>query len=239
VNTVALQIRAKSKAKTRSRRSFLKFFDWRALPHNPTQRESRGVVGRDGLARRGVGGIGILGCRFRNPRGKGGGGSGCNIGWRRREFAVGPDGAVGEIFFFPDGNGALERVDGEAAGFEGGGTVGCADSDEDAGLANFEAAETVRDGDPIDGEFCVDVGGDFFQLRERHRFVGFVVEIERAAAVRIVANAAVEGDDGAIGIGANVADERCGIDWVEAELEEVVGGGGRHGWTPMFAISRR
>ncbi len=71
--------------------------------------------------------------------------------------------------------------------------------------------------------------GDFFQFRERHGFVGFVIEIERAAAVGIVANAAVEGDDGAVGIGANMADENGGGDRVAAELDEVVGWGGGHG----------
>ena len=147
---------------------------------------------------------------------------------RRRwgQLAVGPDGAVGEIFFLPDGNGALERVDGEAARVECGGAVGCADSDEDAGLADFETAEAVRYGNAVDGKVGVDVGGDFAQLRECHRFVRFVVEIERAAAVGVVADASVEGDDGAVGISSNVADERGGIDRVVAELDEVVGGGG-------------
>ncbi len=146
----------------------------------------------------------------------------------RGQFAIGPDGAVGEVFFFPDGDGALQRVDGEAAGVEGGGAMGSADGDEDAGFSNFEAAKAVRYGDAIDGEFLMNAGGDFFQLLQRHGFVRFVVEVERAATVRIVANAAVESNDGAIGISANVVDKRGGIDRVVAELDEVVGGSGGH-----------
>jgi hypothetical protein len=144
------------------------------------------------------------------------------------QLAVGPGGAIGEVFLFPDGDGALKRVDRKAASVESGGSMWRADGDEDAGLADFESAEAMRDGDAIDCELCVNVGGDFAQLRERHRFVGFVIKVERAAAVGIVADAAVEGDDGAVGIGADVADERSGIDRMAAELDEVVGGSGGH-----------
>ena len=42
------------------------------------------------------------------------------------EFAVGPGGAVGEVLFFPDGDGLFECYE-EAAGFEGGGAVGGGD----------------------------------------------------------------------------------------------------------------
>ena len=98
-----------------------------------------------------------------------------------------------------------------------------ADGDEDAGLADFEAAKTVRYRDTIDGEFRMDFGGDFFELFQRHGFVGVVVEIERAAAVGIVANASVERDDGTVGIGAHVSNECGGGDGIAAELDEVVG----------------
>ena len=73
-----------------------------------------------------------------------------------RQFAVGPNGAIFEILLFPDGDGAFEGVDGEAAGVEGGGAMRGADGDEDAGFADFQAAETVGDGDAVDGEFLVD-----------------------------------------------------------------------------------
>src|SRR6202012_3401248 len=119
-------------------------------------------------------------------------------------------------------DGALERVDCEAACVESGGAMRRADRDEDAGLADFETAETMRDSDAINGEFSVKVGGDIAQLGERHRFVGFVFEVERAPAMGIVTDATVEGDDGAIGISANMADKSYGIDRVAAELDEIV-----------------
>jgi hypothetical protein len=96
-----------------------------------------------------------------------------------------------------------------------------ADGDEDAGFANFQAAEAVGDGDTVDGEFFVDLGADFVDLGEGHGFVGFVVEIERGAAVRVVANAAVEGDDRAVFGGADVANQGRGVDGLANEGEEV------------------
>ena len=146
----------------------------------------------------------------------------------RRQLAVGPDGAIGEMLFFPDGNSALERVDGGAASIEGGGAVRRAYGDVDAGLADFQTSKTMRDGDAVDGEFRAEFGGDFPQLRQSHRFVRFIFKIQRAAAVRIIANATVERDDGAVGVGANVTNERARIDRVVAELDEVVGRSGGH-----------
>ena len=40
----------------------------------------------------------------------------------------------------------------------------------------------------------MDGGGDFADLGQSHGFVGFVVEVERAAAVGLIAHAAVKGD---------------------------------------------
>ena len=98
-----------------------------------------------------------------------------------------------------------------------------ADRDEDAGLANFEPAEPMHDGDAVDGEFRVNFGGDFSDFRERHRFVGFVVEIERAPAVRMVAHAAVEGDDGTVFGSARTWRTSDGrVDRVAAEMKKVV-----------------
>src|SRR5580704_16648256 len=96
----------------------------------------------------------------------------------RRQFAVGPNRSVGEIFFFPDGNSALERVDGGAASIEGGGAVRRAYGDVDAGLADFQTSKTMRDGDAVDGEFRAEFGGDFPQVRQSHRFVRFVFKIQ-------------------------------------------------------------
>src|SRR6202035_5860965 len=60
-----------------------------------------------------------------------------------RQFSIGPHGTVFEVFFFPDGHGAFESVDGVAAGVEGGGAVSGAYRDVHAGFPNFEAAKAV------------------------------------------------------------------------------------------------
>jgi hypothetical protein len=152
---------------------------------------------------------------------------GCRHGCGR-EFAVGPDGAVFEILFFPDGDGAFEGVDGEAASVEGRGAVGRADGDEDAGFADFEAAETMDDGDAVDFVFFVEKGGDFAHFGEGHGFVGFVVEVERGAIVGLIADEAVESDDGAVFGGADVADEHGEVNGLTLELADVVVEGRGH-----------
>src|ERR1700693_4026922 len=77
-----------------------------------------------------------------------------------RKLAVGPDGAVFEVFLFPNRNRALEGIDGVAAGVERRGPVRGADRDEHAGLADFEAAEAVGDGYAVNGGRGVDFGCD-------------------------------------------------------------------------------
>src|SRR5208337_4535382 len=146
----------------------------------------------------------------------------CDLGSRRwcgRQFAVGPDRSILKIFLFPDWYGALESVDGKAAGIEGGGTMRGADSNEDAGFADFEAAEAVNDGDPVDGEFFVDQLANFFHLGEGHWFVGFVLEVQGASPVGFVANKAVEGHDRPI---LAVADDRRHVDRGTTQGKEVV-----------------
>jgi len=80
----------------------------------------------------------------------------------------------------------------------------------------------MHDGDTVNGELRVNLSADFADFGERHRFVGFVVEIERAPAVRMVADTAVEGDDGTVFGGAEVAYERGGVDRFAAEMKKVV-----------------
>jgi hypothetical protein len=98
----------------------------------------------------------------------------------------------------------------------------CADGDEDACFADVEAAEAMDDGDAMDWKLGVHLGGDFADLGEGHGLVGFVVEVERGATVRLVANAAVEGDDGAVFAGAHVADKRCRVNGLGDETEVVI-----------------
>src|SRR5262249_12322883 len=151
--------------------------------------------------------------------------------------AIGPDGAVFEELFLPDGNGFLERVDGMAAGFKSGFAVWRADGDEHAGFANFEAAEPMRHGNTVDGEERMQRSGNFLHFFQGHRLVCFVFEIQRRATVRVIADAAVEGDDGAIMGKADVAGERAGRNGAADKLNEVWIGRRRH--DSLTAANRR
>src|SRR6266446_931289 len=214
---------------------------WTILPGSPSGAEAVAVVEvevelglaecdggeeqrRDGEEQSGVGAKGChrnweLRCRFRAWRRPGYGG----------KLAVGPDGAVFEVFFLPDGHGALEGVDGEAASVKGGGAVGGADDDEDAGFADLEAAEAVDHGDAMDAVFFVELRADFAHFGEGHGFVGFVVEVKGWAIVGLVADETVEDDDGAVFGRAHVAGERGHVDRLAHQLIDVIVGERRHG----------
>src|SRR6267143_5400419 len=145
-----------------------------------------------------------------------------------RKFAVGPDGAVLEIFLLPDRDRALEGVDGIAAGVEGCGPMRGTDRAEDAGVSDFEAAEAVGDGYAVNRELGVNFGGNVAHFGQGHGFVGFVVQIKSTAAVGLIAHAAIEGDDGAVRAGANVIDQRISIDDVAHKQDKIAAGESGH-----------
>jgi hypothetical protein len=70
-------------------------------------------------------------------------------GFLTRYFPLRPYRSADEVFFLPDGNGALKRVDPIAAGVKRGGAVRGADGNQHAGLANLKAAEAVDDGEAV------------------------------------------------------------------------------------------
>src|SRR5271165_3384156 len=82
----------------------------------------------------------------------------------RWQFPVRPYRSVGEVLFLPDGHGALERIDGIAAGVEGGGTVRCADGDKHAGFANFHTPQPMHHGHPVNGVFVVKLPANLSHL---------------------------------------------------------------------------
>jgi hypothetical protein len=152
-------------------------------------------------------------------------------GWCGGQFSVGPDGAIFEELLLPDGDGALEGVDGEAASVKGCGAMGGAYGDEDAGFADFKAAEAVDNSQPMDGEPFVDGVADLANFREGHGFVGLVFEVECTAAVRFVAYETVEGDDGSIVVSADFVGNCRALDGRMDQGEKVVVyGGPGHGW---------
>jgi hypothetical protein len=121
----------------------------------------------------------------------------CRRGYRRK-FAVSPNRAILEVFLFPDGNSALESINGEAAGIEGRGAMGCADGNEHAGFTDFKAAKPVNDGYAMNAVFPVELSPDFAHFCQGHGFVSLIVKVESRAIVGLVADEPVEGHDGAV-----------------------------------------
>ena len=148
--------------------------------------------------------------------------------WGGRKFAVGPDGAVFEVLLFPDGDGALQGVNGETASVKGGSAMSRADSDKDAGFADFEAPQPVDYGYQVDTVFFVELGADFAHFGEGHGFVGFVVEVESRAVVGLITHESVKGNGGAIFWRADVAYKGGHVDGFAHQLIDVIVGECRH-----------
>jgi len=104
--------------------------------------------------------------------------------------------------------------------------MGGADGDEHAGFTYFEVAEPVKDGRTVDSVGVMEVRADLAHLGERHGFVGFIFQVQSAAAVGLVAHEAIEGNDGAILIGAHVAGRSVRVNRCTQQFAPVVGGGG-------------
>src|ERR1700730_3525156 len=110
----------------------------------------------------------------------------------RREFPVSPDCAIFEVLLLPDGYGALECVDGEAASVKSGSAVRRADGDEDARIADLQSAEEMADGHAVNAVFLVELDADLTHLSNGHGLVGFIVQIEGPAVVGLIADETVE-----------------------------------------------
>ena len=80
----------------------------------------------------------------------------------------------------------------------------------------------MRDTDSVDGKSGMHFSSNLVQLRNRHRFISFVLKIERAPAMRIVPHAPIECDHSSIGIRSNVTHKRSAIDRLPAEMDEIV-----------------
>lgn len=87
-----------------------------------------------------------------------------------------------------------------------------ANSYENARFSNFEPAKAVDDPHAVDRVFFVKQLADFAHFRKGHRFVRFVNEIERGPVVGLIADEAIESDDGAVAGGANVTDKSSHVD---------------------------
>jgi len=87
-----------------------------------------------------------------------------------------------------------------------------ADGDENAGLTDFHAAQAVNDRDAVNGKLLMNLCADFPHFRERHGFIGFVLEVQSGAPMRFIAHETVKGDDGSILPGTDPSDDSGGID---------------------------
>jgi len=84
---------------------------------------------------------------------------------------------------------------------------------EDAGFADFQAAQAVRDSYAVNREFLVDLDANLLHLRKRHRFIGFVFEVEGAAPMGFIPHKAIESDYRSILIRAYVAHHGGQVYW--------------------------
>src|SRR6266545_8267813 len=107
-----------------------------------------------------------------------------------------PDLPVLEVLLLPDGNGALQGVDRELAGFEGVLAVGGGDGDQHARLADLQPSDTVEDGHALDLRPADAEGfADLAHLRLGHRRVRLVLEEFHESAAGLVADDAREDHD--------------------------------------------
>src|SRR3974377_543816 len=63
-----------------------------------------------------------------------------------KRLAVGPDGSVRKVIFLPDRDGLLQGIDHPAAGVKGSRAVSRGHDNENTGIADLKAAETMKDG---------------------------------------------------------------------------------------------
>src|ERR1035437_2733955 len=106
----------------------------------------------------------------------------------RLAFAFCPNGAIRKEFLFPDRDNLLEAVDGILAGLERGPPMFGRDDDGHAGFPNFKAAQTMNHGDAINRKLLLRLGPQLFHLANGHGLVRLIFQIERGAAVRMVAH---------------------------------------------------
>src|SRR5689334_11355060 len=91
-------------------------------------------------------------------------------------FSVGPDRTVFEMFFLPDRNCSLKRVNQPAAGVERGGAMSSGDHDEDTGFANFQPAQPVGNGNLANLKLQFSLCRQALELLQGHFLVGFILE---------------------------------------------------------------
>src|SRR5260370_29591498 len=138
------------------------------------------------------------------------------------QFAIGPNGAICEVLLLPNGHRALEGIDREAASVNGGGAVRRANGYEQAGFTDFKAPEAVNHGDSMNTVFIVELRADFAHFGQGHGFIRLVIEVKSRAIVGLIANEAIESDNGAVFRGTHVANYRGHLDGLAHQLVDII-----------------
>lgn len=110
------------------------------------------------------------------------------------------------------------------------------DGNDNGGFANVEAAETMDNGDVADGIVGKSLGSEAPHLIEGHFLIGFVEKMQGASATAVVANDAIEEDDGSVFAMFEKAGNGRRIDGVVSERD--VGGGLRRRLLGGLRLSR-
>src|SRR3989442_14948038 len=87
-------------------------------------------------------------------------------------------------------------------------------------------------------KLAMELGANLTHLGKRHGLVSLIFEKQGAAAGRVVADTAIEGDDGAVVIGADETRESHWIDRLVGDAEKVLFAGGHGGGTSAPANPR-
>jgi len=99
------------------------------------------------------------------------------------------------------------------------------DGDKHARVANLQAAKPVGHGNAVDHEAFMNLSAYLSHFRERHRFIGLVLKIQRRPAVGLVAYEAVEAYDGSVLTRADVLHQGSDINGLVHQFKTIVGGG--------------
>ena len=110
----------------------------------------------------------------------------------RKRLSVGPHRSIFKVFFLPDRHRFLQRVDDPPAGVKCRAPVRRSHHDQHARLANLQPPQPVDDRRASHRKTRPRLCRQRFHLLQRHRLIGFIIEIERAPPTRVVPHHAVE-----------------------------------------------
>ena len=97
------------------------------------------------------------------------------------------------------------------------------DGDKHAGVANLQPPEPVDHGQAVDREPLMNLNAYLPHFRERHRFIGLVLQMQRRPAVGLVADEAVEAYDSSVLTRPDVLHQRPDINRPVYQFKAIVG----------------